>query len=481
MKNLIYKIFPFVFIVILLNSNITAQQNNTLYFMDKIPQASLMNPANQPYCKFYLGLPVLSSIYFNYGNNGFAYNDLLYLNDAGKLIFDPDNFFEGLQDVNNISFDTEFNLFALGFKLGDMYFSLNAAQKNDFAFTFPKGVFGIILEGNGKHLGDDYLDLSGFGTNINIYSEISLGLTRKINDVLSVGLRGKYYIGVLNVTTEKSDVRWYTDEDFYDWRFTSDMSFNIASPVPINLTDTTQDIGFVASDSIMTEDFLKFENTGFGVDLGASYAINRQLTVSASLVDLGSIKWKTNTQNFKSDAEFEWTGFDVTPLISGEEIDYSKFADSLIQGFNFSEESNTYKTKIPTKLYLGASYFLNDNWGFGVLFRSKFYENMTFSSLTLSASTGLGNILGLTGSYSLAYNSFNNFGLGLNLKLAFFQFYLVSDNVYGMLFPQNTRNINLRFGLNIIIGCKYHKKDEKAKKGKDMIRQQQEIDPALFY
>ena len=34
------------------------------------------------------------------------------------------------------------------------------------------------------------------------------------------------------------------------------------------------------------------------------------------------------------------------------------------------------------------------------------------------------------------------------------QFYLVSDNILGFLWPQSTKNLNLRFGFNMIFGCR---------------------------
>ena len=37
-----------------------AQINNTLYFMQGVPQANKYNPAYQPNASFYLGFPVLS-------------------------------------------------------------------------------------------------------------------------------------------------------------------------------------------------------------------------------------------------------------------------------------------------------------------------------------------------------------------------------------------------------------------------------------
>ncbi|NOZ45971.1 MAG: hypothetical protein GXO79_04230 [Chlorobi bacterium] len=479
-----HKILPIFLILFLIFENglLKAQQNNTLYFMSKIPQSSFMNPANNPSCNFYLGLPLISSIYFNYGNNGFAYNDLIYP-DGDKLVMDIDNFFSGLQDVNNVSFDTEFNLFALGFKIKNTYVSLNTAIKADFAFGFPKGFFGLFLEGNGKHLGpDNPLDLSGFAFNAIVYDKVSLGLSRDFGDALTVGIRGNFYYGVMNAYTEKSDFKWYTDASTYDWKFNYDMAFRMAAPITVNLIpdSTNANSEIIGNTDIKPEDFTNTDNSGYGVDLGIKYKINRQLSVSASVIDLGKINWTRGVQGYSTKGEFEFTGIDVSNLVINRDTsDLFAFKDSILEGFNFASNNESYSTGLPTTVYLGASYFISSNWGIGVLYRSKFYNNLRFNSLTLSASTGLGNLLTLTGSYSIAYNSYSNFGLGLNLKLAMLQLYVVNDNVFGVIFPQSTRNVNMRFGLNITMGC-HQKQKAAAKKEKDLIRQQ-EIDPSLIY
>ena len=55
--------------------------------------------------------------------------------------------------------------------------------------------------------------------------------------------------------------------------------------------------------------------------------------------------------------------------------------------------------------------------------------------------------------YSLYYRSFLNLGLGFSLGRGPVQVYAISDNVLGLIFPLDTRNINFRFGLNINLGC----------------------------
>jgi hypothetical protein len=61
------------------------------------------------------------------------------------------------------------------------------------------------------------------------------------------------------------------------------------------------------------------------------------------------------------------------------------------------------------------------------------------------------------------YRSFKIFGLGLSFGKGPLQFYAITDNVCGFFWPLSTRNINLRFGLNVNLGCNIRKSSESAR------------------
>jgi len=53
-----------------------AQSNMTLYNMEPIPQRLSVNPALAPDCKWYLGMPGISSIDFNFESNALDFKSL---------------------------------------------------------------------------------------------------------------------------------------------------------------------------------------------------------------------------------------------------------------------------------------------------------------------------------------------------------------------------------------------------------------------
>jgi len=59
-----------------LSIHVSAQQANTQYLLHGTPQTSFLNPAVQIGCRWFVGIPALSSVHFSYSNTAFTYRDL---------------------------------------------------------------------------------------------------------------------------------------------------------------------------------------------------------------------------------------------------------------------------------------------------------------------------------------------------------------------------------------------------------------------
>ncbi|MDG2455956.1 MAG: hypothetical protein P8N47_09130, partial [Bacteroidia bacterium] len=72
---------------LLLEIGVNAQSSMTLYNMGNLPQRLTVNPALVPDCKWYLGMPVLSSTDISFGSSALKIsdiNDVLEVNSRGK-------------------------------------------------------------------------------------------------------------------------------------------------------------------------------------------------------------------------------------------------------------------------------------------------------------------------------------------------------------------------------------------------------------
>jgi hypothetical protein len=210
-----------------------------------------------------------------------------------------------------------------------------------------------------------------------------------------------------------------------------------------------------------------FKNFGLGLDLGAEYILMDNLKLSASLIDLGFMRWGREAYTFTASNQFTFDGIDITEALT-EEKDFDlivdEFADSLFNTFDFIESDEPYTTGLPTKLYLAASYRPLDFLSLGLLSRTSIGMGVR-ESLTLSATLFAGNVLSSSLSYTMTNRSFNNFGFGLGVRGGPVQFYAVLDQIPAswveftgdngnerVLLPQRFDYINVRFGFNLMFG-----------------------------
>jgi hypothetical protein len=200
----------------LMSFSLQAQQYNSLYWMQGIPQSSYSNPGLQPRPNFYLGIPGASSVYFGFANTGFAVKDFLKKETNGSLFIDDQGLLSALDKRNYLQSDLQVEALAFGFRSKRDYFSFNATVKYDIRFGYPKDLMHLLIEGNDSFLQrNEPADLGGLSINTMLYSEFGLGYSRKWTDELTAGLRLKALMGLGVVNFEKSDLTLTTQQNTY--------------------------------------------------------------------------------------------------------------------------------------------------------------------------------------------------------------------------------------------------------------------------
>ena len=467
-----------IFILILLITSTVAftQQSNTMYFMQKNPQSHLLNPAIQDNCKFTIGglpvnaTPVLGQVflpfYLNINITNFNYNTIIHKGEgkySDSLVVDIPKLINKLSKNNYINFETHLNILSLGYKLKKFYFTIGLTEKFDFKFNFSRDLLQLPWYGNGHPANIGRSMEMTIGLNAVHYRELALGTSWEKTDKLTFGAKVKILFGMMNIKTYGKGNQLITDNVFFGFNAKTDTKISGSLPsVNFQYNDTTGEI-----DTVITEDFdgkkylLNFKNPGLGLDLGAIYKYTDKITFSASLIDLGFIRWKDHTFNATDNGEFYYKGMDVTPMINpNDSTDVPQLLlDSLESIFKITGSNKYYSSYLTPKLYLGGSYQLNEKLGFGALARIERYPKLFHTSFTLSANYVPIKWFSLSGSYSFQNDKYYDVGLGFALKFGPYRMFLVNDNVSGMIFPQKTRNLNWRTGLYIGIGCNKEKKN----------------------
>lgn len=454
------------------------QQSNTMYFMRGIPQTIMLNPASQPKCEVFVGIPGVSCVGADVANNALCLNDIMYWSDnLDSTVFalnpdegDKDELLDNFGKKNFISQQANVTLITFGFRSNDYYFSFAYNVKVASRFLYPEDYFRYAVNGGGN--GAEF-DLSSFRFDVTAYQEFSFGMSKKLSPYFYVGGNTKILFGLGNVTQRNTKLKFKTTPFVIPVNVRFDNNMNIPLlEVEWNENNQIWDIGL--QDTIEASDVMKnafaFKNFGLGFDLGAHYSI-KELTLSASIIDLGFIRWNSHPVNLKEDEIYEMRGLNFIPA-----FDNLFDLDTLRDAFIDSVESNllvykgteaAYTTALAAKIYLGATYRLTPQMQVGILSRSEFFKKKLYQQLTLSASFLPDKVMSPTISYTMMNKSYNNIGLGLSFRGGWGHMYLITDNIpltyakeasTGYPIPHKAKSVNIHFGINLLFGCNKMKK-----------------------
>ena len=438
--------------------------------MYPVPQAIHTNPALFYECRTYIELPVLSTIRFSYANSGFSYHDAIQYGTGSRsdsLVIDLDNLEGKMKKNNYIRSDATVNLAGAGFQLDDYYLHFNISNFTESRGNLP-GDLLAARDGNWDLASGQPrdLDLSGMGLKAMNYFQVAAGVSTEILDNLYAGVRLKYLRGSASISSPRADLYLLTEGD--PIRLEAKTNYRIRTSFPMEVSYDPQ--GFVSSVDIshsfnnIFRDFILANNHGAALDLGVIYRYDRQLTLAASLIDLGFIRWKTNVNRFETNGSIYFSGYDLRNYSSsGRNTDLlDALIDTISRSFQFETSQQPYFTSLTTKLYAGAMYQLNEKLHVSALTRTEFFDLRPHFSLTLAAHYSPYPFLHGTISYSVMNNRFDQLGFGIAAGSGPLQFYLVSDHIpvnyvrdisSGLIWPYRAQTMNFRLGINLIFGC----------------------------
>lgn len=433
-----------------------AQQYQTLYWMQGIPQSSYANPALQPLPNYYVGFPGLSSVYSGFYNTGFAVKDLLRQNADGSLYIDDQNMLSKLKNRNFLVSDINLDILSFGFRFQDInYFSFNISERVETRFGYSRDFMRLIIEGNdgfrqegvAAQIGSPSFDFSHF-------REFGVGFSRKWTDELTAGVRAKVLQGMSNINFEKTELSLFTGPDNYELLLNTNLLINKSFPFTLAPLEDIGDNDFEFVDDDLQNYLTQTANMGFAIDLGAAYELNEQFTFAASIRDLGFINWKRDAENFRVNGDVEFKGLDFNEVFGSDnnDTDFEEITDSIIDLFNLQETTNAYTLMMGPKFFISAAYNLTPMHKFALLGRGELFAGDFYPSLTASYNFQPINRFGSTLSYSIIHGNFHNLGLGFHVNIWPVQLYVVADNYIPALQPHTFQTFNIHFGLNIAAG-----------------------------
>ncbi len=456
-------------------SQASAQFGNTYYHMFGVPQSNHLNPAFQPDCDGYFGLPVVSALRFEVESNGLSYGDIFEWNSTDKKYItfmhpqgNKQKFLDALEPVNLIRAELASSLISVGWRKEELYFTLDFTERIVQGMSFSKDFAEFMVYGNKNSANFNFSDLA---ENMTYFHELAIGASYNFDDEMQFGIRAKLLLGGANSTTRNSDINLKTSIE--EWDIKSDVKVDASIPYLDDLP--VDDEGYLDLDSLANTDFdLLFgfpagipelltpsglstiggiKHPGFAIDFGFNYIPIEKLSVSASVVDLGFIRWKNYVYNFHQDLDYTFEGIEFKL-----EEDYSPgegLLDSLQSDMKVKVSENPYTTWMTGKVYLGVAYNLTERVRFGGVFRTRIHNYKFYNQYTVSANVQPISMFSASLSYSYYANSYMNLGLGLSLRLGPLNVYFITDQApSAYFFPKEFSSLNFRLGVNIVWGCR---------------------------
>lgn len=468
------------------SAGLSAQNSQVLYFMN-LPQNHLMNPALRPSSSVYIGLPVISGINLNINNNYVNFSDVFMKGQPKDSIitflhpaYNIDDFLKKIKDRNFIEPNVSVQLFGLGFSVGkDGYVFLDVNERIEGNVVIPGDLLKLALKGNESFVGSK-IDLSSLRADMRYFREAGLGYSRNFTDKLRIGVKGKLLFGIADFSTVNKSLGITVNED-YSHLLDADMSVNMSGPVRVymdskhNLDSLVFDDKRFDTSAGIRDFFTGKKNFGLGIDIGATYDVTERFTVSASVTDLGFIKWKKDVTQLTAKNQFLFSGLNVNDVIKGDRtIDEvgQDMLDSLKNAFTLSKTGNPYTTYLPAGVSVAASYNLTKSLSVGLLSYTRFISKQVREALTVSANMNIGSAFSASLSYTAENYRYDNLGAGIGFRAGFMQFYLLSDripvswnriidNKTNIVIPATWNTFNLRFGMNFVFGNKSKEKSDK--------------------
>lgn len=456
------------------------QTGHSLYFMESVPQTTMLNPARQPRANKFIAMPGANA--YVAASTNIRPRDFFQKKDGKWLTPLNDGFdYTDLYDSykRRMAFDSEAaaGLMSFGWRTEDgHYLSFSLSERVSASVALPADLLKI---GDRGLPSGTVLDLARLGVNAMAYTELAAAYSRAINEQWTAGVRVKLLAGTGAVRTRNDKMEIRTGED--KWHVRTDIE--VMASLPLETDGCIRADGTVEVDSIELREFdtdrdlVKYlipraKNPGAALDLGAEYRMGERLRFSASVTDLGFISWGRDINRFRSRGDFDFEGIDYDLDDEEHEKDFQNAVDDCLDSIearcNVTLSHGRFAMALRPSVYVGAeftpTYFLN----LGLLSHTKihgshrvnqdFSVSATLNPYKLPASATVGYTINTRGQGSASF--------GVAVRVGVVQIYTALDYIplrYSeyhtadgddMAIPNNVSNVNVSAGVNFVFGTK---------------------------
>jgi hypothetical protein len=432
---------------------VVGQEAFGLYHAAQVPQQNLLNPASRNKAGTVLGIPGFSATEFHYFNSSFTLRDVLgsVENGPDSAILNLNKAVALLRSQNLITAKVNQQWLYASIRKGPNQFTFHVGERALLRLKYPKDLFDLIVNGNGgNNLGSTF-NLK-FSLSATHYREFGLGYSRQINEQLFLGTRLKFLKGFSMLDASRMQLNLNTGTDMYSWTATSNINIRAASTA-FSATGSNEKIQAASL-------FRNSKNPGMALDIGIIWHEHPRLSLSASLLDFGFINWKTNAVRLKSlkpNASFTFEGLPISATEDDLNAYLLKIRDSINMNLGLDTIRASFSKALAAQFLGGIQYQVHQRFAVNGLVYCDFMNQ----AVNPAVHTGI-RWQPVYWLYLMAHNtSFNktwlNPGFGATVQIGKLQWYASTEQVLGLMMPDQYRNFTFRCGMNLLIN-----KDERS-------------------
>lgn len=442
---------------------VTAQQLKSSYFVETSLYRHQLNPALLD--SAYVGMPLIGNMNIgteaNVGLDNFVYKlhgDVKHdLTTFMSPTVSAEDFLGSLSSKTRVSVQLSTSLMSFAFRGMGGLNSIELNLRSNTSVNVPYELFEFMKITGAK---DSYV-IENINARTTNYMELALGHSQAVNDKLRLGGKIKLLLGLAYSNLDVNHMSINLGDD--KWLINADATLDAAALKSSFSYDDNPDPSTTrpGRNKVDGLDNVKAGLAGFGLglDLGATYRITDDLTVSASLIDLGFISWNQNN-TASSSGTYTFDGFNDIYAGGHDNGDnklgsqFDDLNDDLNKMFSFYDDGKKTKTTpLAATFNLAAEYILPAyrKLRFGFLYSGRFEGDFSYHTGMLSAT--IHPVKCVEGSINASLTTTGVcWGGMLNIYARGFNIFVASDRIIGRLskqyIPIKKANANICFGLN---------------------------------
>ena len=461
-----------------------AQNKQLIYNFDQLPQTLMLNPGAVVDYNYHIGIPLISSIYFQAGftNKNFNYNNIY--GDSESAILRNINDIEELTTDDYLLLNQQLEIFYAGIRLKNPkhYLSFGMYEEIDGFSTYPDDIVKIYFYGDDRN--NDGIPEFDRKTNFNqidflgeFIGVFHVGISSRINERLNVGLRLKLISGSLNV-------RSTNNEGYYQLSQSSETNLYHHNFNDMNTVVSSSGFRYLDPDALEGEAsnsinglFFGSGNFGMGLDLGITYEATERVSVTASLLNLDYINYTNDISNYSITEDFTLDDDEYfDPPLGGESnywqnkitdyydngdipIDtlragYSNFRNPILNTSaryimynNGKENESVFRNVNCYKCLSDENNFTSE---IGIQTYTIFRPSKIGWAFTTYYSRSFNRYINAKISYTFSNFSPYNIGLGISTHFRRFNFYATMDNLLYLPRLKDSNYQSIQIGFNFI-------------------------------